>query len=129
MSQTPPGPAFPFHRAPPPRKRPLWRTLAWIVVAVLVAVIAGCLLTPHAGGGHGKRGGGGSGGAGGPGGGGGRTPTVVGIATAVKGDIPVTISAIGTVTSEQSVTLDTQIAGVLMKIDFSEGQLVRKGQL
>lgn len=123
MSETPPTPPagrtpLPY-RAPPPRRRPAWRTLAWIVAAILVFIVAGCLLTPHAG--KSGRGGAAGGGRGGP--------TAVGLATAVRGDIPITLSALGTVTPEATITVQSQISGTLEKVDFVEGQTVRKGQL
>ena len=127
MSETPPTPSSgapsPLYRAPPPRRRPVWRTLVWIVVAIVAAIVVAMLLTPHGG----KPAGGAGGGRGSPGGG--RTPTVVGVATAVKGDIPLTLSALGTVTPEATITVQTQIAGTLEKVDFTEGQTVHKGQL
>ena len=129
MSETPSSPAAPspFYRAPPPRKRPAWRTWMWIVVAIAVAILAAVLLTPHPD--QHARGRGGAGGGGGGGGGGRGIPTVVGVATAVKGDIPITLGALGTVTPEATVTVQSQIAGTLEKVDFTEGQMVRKGQL
>lgn len=50
-------------------------------------------------------------------------------ATVSKGDIGVTLDALGTVTSLATVTVRTQISGYLMKIDFTEGQDVKKGDL
>jgi membrane fusion protein, multidrug efflux system len=63
----------------------------------------------------------------GPGGPGGPTP--VSVATVVSGDIAVRIPALGTVTPLATVTVKTQISGILQKIDFTEGQLVRQGQV
>ena len=51
-------------------------------------------------------------------------PEVVG-----KGDIGVNINALGTVTSLATVTIRTQISGYLLKIDFTEGSEVKKGDL
>jgi membrane fusion protein, multidrug efflux system len=51
-------------------------------------------------------------------------PEVVG-----KGDIGININALGTVTSLATVTVRTQISGYLMKIDFTEGIEVKKGDL
>jgi membrane fusion protein, multidrug efflux system len=51
-------------------------------------------------------------------------PEVVG-----KGDIGITINALGTVTSLATVTIRSQISGYLMKIDFKEGDDVKKGDL
>jgi len=53
----------------------------------------------------------------------------VGLATAAKGDIPVVIRALGTVTPLATVTVKTQITGQLVKVAFTEGQEVRKGDL
>ncbi|MDR3514163.1 MAG: MdtA/MuxA family multidrug efflux RND transporter periplasmic adaptor subunit, partial [Caulobacteraceae bacterium] len=124
----------PLLRAPPPRRRPAWRTLVWIVLAIVVAVVIAILLTPHAGGGAGGTGGPGGGhgrggAAGGRGGGMRRPPTVVGVATATLGDIPIELTELGSVTPQASVTVHTRIAGTLMAVYFTEGQTVRAGQL
>src|SRR5580692_820241 len=50
-------------------------------------------------------------------------------ATAVSGDLNVTIDALGTVTSLATVTVVSQIAGLLMKVHYTEGQNVKKGDL
>ena len=78
------------------------------------------------------QGAGGGGGGGGPGGGGGRRgapATTVGVATAETMDIPVVIDALGTVTAAALATVRPQVSGVLQKIHFSEGQLVKAGQV
>jgi multidrug efflux system membrane fusion protein len=49
--------------------------------------------------------------------------------TVSKGDIAVNLNALGTVTSLATVTIRTQISGYLIKIDFKEGQDVKKGDL
>ena len=54
-------------------------------------------------------------------------PTPVGIATAQTGDMPVTLSGLGTVTPLAMVTVKTQINGYLMSVGFQEGQHVKKG--
>jgi multidrug efflux system membrane fusion protein len=66
-----------------------------------------------------------------PGGGGGRgaPATTVGVATAEKADIPVVLDALGTVTAAATATVRPQVSGVLQKINFSEGQLVKAGQV
>ena len=53
--------------------------------------------------------------------------TPVGVATAQKGDMPVTLSGLGTVTPLAMVTVKTQINGHLMSVGFEEGQHVKKG--
>ena len=54
-------------------------------------------------------------------------PQPVQAAAAVKGDIPITLTALGTVTPLATVTVRTQINGHLMQIAFTEGQLVKQG--
>jgi multidrug efflux system membrane fusion protein len=51
----------------------------------------------------------------------------VGVALVEKGDMPVTLSQLGTVTPLAMVTVKTQISGYLMQVAFQEGQMVNKG--
>ena len=51
----------------------------------------------------------------------------VGVAAVEKGDMPVTLSQLGTVTPLAMVTVKTQISGYLMQVAFQEGQMVNKG--
>ena len=71
-----------------------------------------------AGGGGGPRGPGGPGGA-----------TTVGVARAERANIPVTLDALGTVTPQATVKVRPQVSGVLEKVLFTEGQMVRAGEL
>jgi len=48
-------------------------------------------------------------------------------ATAVAGDLNITLDALGTVTPLATVTVQTQISGQLTEVAFKEGQRVRKG--
>jgi multidrug efflux system membrane fusion protein len=51
-------------------------------------------------------------------------------AVAVKlQDVPVYIDALGTVTPTRSVTVVTQVSGILSAVEFKEGQHVRSGQV
>jgi len=99
------------------------RTLVVLMVlAAIVAVIWLAVMLAHrsaSGGGQG-----------GPGGGrrGGRPSTTVGVATATRADIPVTLDALGTVTPAATVTVSPQVSGTITQILFREGQMVRKGQ-
>lgn len=126
---------------PPPspeaRKR---RRIIGTVIAVLAMIALGLLawrLTHQpaggeAGGPPGAAGGPARGGPGGGGPGGGRRgapATTVGVATAEQTDIPVNIDALGTVVAAATATVRPQVSGVLQKIQFTEGQLVKAGQV
>ena len=54
-------------------------------------------------------------------------PAPVAVATVQKGDMPVTLSGLGTVTPLATVTVKTQINGYLTEVAFQEGQMVKKG--
>jgi len=54
-------------------------------------------------------------------------PVPVGTTKVEKGDIPVTLTALGTVTPLAMVTVKTQINGQLTEIAFQEGQMIKKG--
>jgi multidrug efflux system membrane fusion protein len=54
-------------------------------------------------------------------------PVSVAVATATSGDIQLRIPALGTVTPLATVTVRTQISGVMQKILFTEGQTVHIG--
>ena len=54
-------------------------------------------------------------------------PQTIRAAEAVRGDMPITIDALGTVTPLATITVKTQIAGRLMSVGFTEGQLVKTG--
>jgi len=56
-------------------------------------------------------------------------PVAVALATASIGEILVRIPALGTITPLATVTVRSQISGILQKIVFTEGQLVRQGDL
>jgi membrane fusion protein, multidrug efflux system len=54
-------------------------------------------------------------------------PMPVGVAAVEKGDMPVTLTQLGTVTPLAMVTVKTQISGYLLQVAFKEGQMVSKG--
>src|SRR6516225_9261963 len=54
-------------------------------------------------------------------------PVPVGVAPVEKGDMPVTLSQLGTVIPLAIVTVKTQISGYLMQVGFREGQMVKAG--
>jgi multidrug efflux system membrane fusion protein len=59
--------------------------------------------------------------------GGGAPPQTVRDAPAVTGNMPITIDALGAVTPLATITVKTQIAGRLMEVGFTEGQMVKVG--
>jgi membrane fusion protein, multidrug efflux system len=50
-------------------------------------------------------------------------------ATITKGDVDITLDALGTVTSLATVTVISQINGQVMRVAYTEGQEVKKGDL
>lgn len=131
------SPTKPTLNAHPPK-----RSRKWLGSVIAVAAMAGLgglawYLTHQPAGtgapgaqGAGGPGSGGPGGPGGPGGGGRRgAATTVGVATAEKADIPVTLEALGTVTAAATTTVRPQVSGILQKVLFKEGQMVKAGQV
>ncbi|KMO11742.1 MdtA/MuxA family multidrug efflux RND transporter periplasmic adaptor subunit [Methylobacterium platani] len=111
----------------PPRRR--GRGVVWLIVLLVLAGLGYWATrtywpdgfkraeTQQAGAGRrgGRRGAGGEG------------PQAVGIATVEKGDMPVVLSGLGTVTPLDTVTVRSQISGYLTEIGFREGQSVKAG--
>ncbi len=64
-----------------------------------------------------------------PGGGRGAPSTTVGVARAERSNIPLVLDALGTVTPLATVKVRPQVSGVLEKVLFKEGQMVRAGEL
>lgn len=95
----------------------------WIALLVVVIILA--LLIAAIRFFHNKQAAAGAGPGRGPGGQNG--PVAVAVATAAAGDIQLRIPALGTVTSLATVTVRTQISGVMQKILFTEGQTVHQG--
>ena len=56
-------------------------------------------------------------------------PQPVHVATATQGDMPVVLTALGTVTPLATVTVQTQLSGTLQTVAFQEGQMVKKDDL
>ncbi len=55
--------------------------------------------------------------------------TTVGVATAEQASIPIVLDALGTVTPQASVRVRPQVSGVMQKVLFKEGQMVKAGEL
>src|SRR5215475_7901636 len=96
------------------------RTLLGIGLGLAVVAAAGWYITTHSSSTQQARQGGrfGTG-----------APTPVGLAAVAKGDIPIVIKALGTVTPLATVTVKTQITGQLVQVLFTEGQSVKTGDL
>lgn len=56
-------------------------------------------------------------------------PIPVVTAIARRTNVPIYLSALGSVTAYNNVTVRTQINGLLIKVYFDEGQMVKKGEL
>lgn len=122
-----PAPKLDQHPDHGPKKT---RWVLWTVVIVLVA-LGGVAYYTHrthaAAAGAGRPGGGG--GRRGPGGFGMNGPLPVSVMKAAQGNINVILDALGTVTPLATATIHTQVNGILMEVKFTEGQLVKKGDL
>ena len=60
---------------------------------------------------------------------GGNNALAVGVARATSGDVPIVIDSIGTVTPLATVTVHPQVTGPLVKVNFSEGQAIKAGDV
>jgi membrane fusion protein, multidrug efflux system len=152
MDQPPPAPSGSPPPPPPPQPAPVpapvrvvparrrWLGAALALVALIGLAALAWYLThrPPAtnGGGPGSAASGASAVAGGPGGAGGARggrggagASTVGIAVAARADLPVYLDALGTATPTATVTVRPQVSGVITAVLFTEGQLVKKGQL
>ncbi len=123
---------LPLPEAPPPvsrRRRWVGALITLTLLAALGATVWYLTQRPAASTGPGA--GFGPGGPGGPGAARARggLSTTVGDAVARRADIPVLIEALGTVTPLVSVTVRPQVSGVLKEVLFTEGQMVKQGQV
>jgi membrane fusion protein, multidrug efflux system len=112
---TPQREADPF--GPPPKPRSAWRLIATCLVLLLVvAAIVWWSKQQAAPEQQGR---------------GGRNAVPMSIVpeTVGKGDVGINLNALGTVTSLATVTIRSQISGYLLKVDFKEGDEVKKGDL
>lgn len=96
---------------PPKKKRPwLWLILLVLIVAVFYGALhKGKKAVPAA---SGRFGG----------------PVTLTTATAKKGDIGVYINALGTVTALHTVSIASQVTGIITAVHYRQGQFVQKGE-
>jgi multidrug efflux system membrane fusion protein len=106
-----PGPVrqSPAPPAAPPRRRFAWGWLiALLIVLIIFWLIWRAISAPnrvrHA-----------------------EAPQPVGTSTVTTGDMHVILTGLGTVTPLATITVQTQISGLLMSVGFKEGQIVSKG--
>ena len=121
VNAPPPSAIPPASPGPAPRRS---RWVGSLVALALVALVGGAawyLVN------RGSSGGGESPGRGVAGGG--RPTVTVGDAVARKAELPVVIDALGTVIPATTVILRPQVSGMLTQVLFTEGQMVKKGQL
>lgn len=120
----PPPPASEPPAPGEPRRRP------WLLIASVI-VIAAFLFFHffHRGGGKAAAQGGNGGKGGAAGGRGPQGPVPVLAATAATKDVGVYLNGLGTVAPLNTVSVRSRVDGQLLRIDFTEGQIVRPGQL
>ncbi len=96
-----------------------WK-IALIVLAVLVVAVVGFRLLHKPAGsaasGAGKEGGD-------------ATPVPVTVVPVVRQNVPVYLTALGTVQALNTITVNPQVAGLLLSLNFTEGQPVKKGEV
>lgn len=119
MGPEPSTPANASSRLSPEHHKPR-RRLAWLPLLLVIALIGGLVWYVTAR----KEGGSSHGGA--PRG---RPPATVGVAAVEQRDFPVEFDALGTVTPLATAVVRAQVSGVLQQVLYTEGQLVRRGQL
>jgi len=112
-----------------PGRRILWIVISLAIIAALAFVKMRYFPSPAAGGKGGKGAGtGGKGGAGGKGGGAGaKVPVTVYVVQPTK--LADVVSSTGSVIADESVVIQSEIAGKITSLNFKEGQPVRQGQL
>ena len=119
MGPEPSTPANASSRPTPESNKPR-RRLAWLPLLLVIALIGGLVwyvtARKDSGSGHG----------GAPRG---RPPATVGVAAVEQRDFPVEFDALGTVTPLATAVVRAQVSGVLQQVLYTEGQLVKRGQL
>lgn len=91
-------------------------TWLWIVLGVLLVAFVGWRIYSANSASHASRFGMGG-------------PQAVGVATAQSGDMDITLNALGTVTPLATATVKPQVGGMIVRIAFTEGQMVKAGDL
>lgn len=95
-----------------------WKVALIALAVIVVAVVGFRLLHKPAGGFASSAGEGGD-----------NAPVPVTVVPVVKQNVPVYLTALGTVQALNTITVNPQVSGQLISLDFTEGQPVKKGQL
>jgi multidrug efflux system membrane fusion protein len=109
-----------------PKKSRAWLWITLIVVLAVAVFLIYRYTTPKQSGGAGASGSTGSTGSSAKGRGQ-NGPAAVTVGQAKTGDINIYVQSLGTVTPLATITVYSQITGVVMSVHYREGQLVRKG--
>ncbi len=112
------------------RKRSRWWIwiLALVVLVVLIALISRHGTKKPASGSNGAAGGNAGGAAAGGRGGRNQGPAAITVGQSSTGNINIYVDALGTVTPLATVTIYSQITGVILSVHYREGQIVSKGE-
>jgi len=92
------------------------RTALWLLLGLLLVLLIGWRIYTANSAGHTTRFGMGG-------------PQAVGVARAISGDMDITLNELGTVTPLATVTVRPQVGGQIVAIPFTEGQMVKAGDL
>ena len=96
-----------------------WKVALIVLAVIVVAVVGFRLLHKPAGSASsaaGKQGGD-------------ATPVPVTVVPVVRQNVPVYLTALGTVQALNTITVNPQVAGLLLSLNFTEGQPVKKGEV
>ena len=119
------------HRPPerPPQRPAAGGRTPWWVWLIIVAIVGGLTwaVVHSVRAAKAEAAGGGGGHHGGHGGGGHESALPVVVATVRRGDLPVYLYGLGTVTPLKTVTVRTRVDGAITKINYTEGQHVKVG--
>jgi multidrug efflux system membrane fusion protein len=112
-------PIGPDHQLPPPTRSGVVRILVWVIILFLFGLLFWWVMhhrqAPAARAGGGRRGA--------------FVGTVnLNVATAKQGSIGVYLDAIGTVTPVYTVSITSQVTGLISDLHYREGQLVHRGE-
>lgn len=101
-----------------PRWKSRWKTVLIVIVVLIILIVGWRALQGGGGAPHGASGSDDK-----------QPPVPVTVVPVVQKDVPIYLNATGTVQALRTVTVQPQVGGRLLSIDFEEGQEVSKGQV